>query len=106
MSNIGSAPSVSSGGSTTFADRNNAVRWARALRTVASLSNKSSLDIGVFLVLSYSYSCLISALAAISSAWGVKTLIVSLSEAFTGPIVALPTTVFRGIVVGVLGNSG
>ena len=104
--NIGSAPSISSGGSTTFADRDDTVREARASRTVVSLSDKSSLDIGVFLVLSYSYSCLISALAAISSAWGVKTLIVSLSEAFTGPIVALPTAMFRSIVVGVLGNSG
>ena len=50
-------------------DRNNtnAVRWARALRTVASLSNRSSLDIGVSLVLSSPYSRLISALAVASS---------------------------------------
>jgi hypothetical protein len=60
----------------------------------------------VSLVLSSSYSYLISALAALSSAWGVKILIVSLSKVFAGPIAALPATVFRGIVVGVLGNSG
>ena len=58
------------------------------------------------LVLSSSYSSLILVLAAISSAWGVKILIISLSEAFTGPIAALPTTMFYSIVVGVLGNSG
>ena len=35
-------------------DRNNAntIRWARALRTIASLSNKLILDIGVSLALS------------------------------------------------------
>ena len=76
------------------------------MRTVASLSDKLSLDIGVFLVLSCSYSRSISALAAASSAWGVKTLIISSSKAFTGPIAALPTTIFYSIVVGVLGNSG
>ena len=106
MLNVGSAPSVSSGGSTTFADRDNAIHWAKALRTVASLSNKSSLNAGGFLVLSCSRSHLISALAAVSSAWGVKILIVSLSEAFAGPTVALPATVFYSMVVGVLGNSG
>ena len=60
----------------------------------------------MFLVLSNSRSCLISALAITSSAWGVKILIISLSKAFTGPIAALPTTIFRSIVVGVLGDSG
>ena len=57
-------------GSITFTDRDNpnAVYWARALRTIASLFNRLSLDIGVFLVLSCSYSCLILVLAAISSA--------------------------------------
>jgi hypothetical protein len=49
-------------------DDPNAVRWARALRTVASLSNGSSLEVGVLLVLSSSYSRLILVLAAISSA--------------------------------------
>ena len=99
---------MSNGGSATFADHDgpSAVRWARASRTVASLSNGSSLDIGVFLVLSNSRNRLISALAVISSAWGVKILIISLSKAFAGPIAALPATVFRSIVVGVLGNSG
>ena len=57
------------------------------------------------LALSSSQSHLISALAAISSAWGVKTLIVSLSEVFAGPAAALPAAVFHGMVVGMLGNS-
>ena len=50
-------------------DRNSpsAICWARALRTVASLSNRLSLDIGVSLVLSSPRSRLISALAAVSS---------------------------------------
>ena len=60
----------------------------------------------MFLVLSNSRSRLISALAVASSAWGVKTLIISSSEAFAGPIAALPTAMFYSIVVGVLGNSG
>ena len=60
----------------------------------------------MFLVLSCSRSRLISALAAASSAGGVKTLIISSSKAFAGPTVALPTAMFRGIVVGVLGNFG
>jgi hypothetical protein len=100
--NIGSAPSISNGGSTTFADCDNpnTICWARALRTIASLSNRSSLDIGVLLVLSSSRSYLISALAATSSAYGVKILIVSLSKAFISPIAALPTTVFYSIVLG------
>ena len=58
------------------------------------------------LVLSSPYSRLISILAAISSAYRVKILIIFLSKAFAGPIAALPTTIFRSIVVGVLGNSG
>ena len=48
-------------------DNINAVRWARALRTVASLSNKLSLDAGVSLVLSSPYSYLILVLALASS---------------------------------------
>ena len=56
------------------------------------------------LVLSSSYSRLILALATISSVWGVKTLIISLSKVFIGPIATLPTTMFYSIVVGVLGN--
>ena len=51
----------------------------------------------------YSYSIL--ALAAMSSAWGVKMLIISLSKVFAGLVAALPAIVFYGIVVGVLGNS-
>ena len=57
------------------------------------------------LVLSSPYSRLISVLAAISSAYRVKILIISSSKTFTGPIAALPTTIFYSIVVGVLGNS-
>ena len=50
-------------------DRNNAntIRWARALRTVASLSNRLSLDIEVSLVSSSPYNRLISVLAIASS---------------------------------------
>ena len=54
------------------------------------------------LVLSSPYSRLILALAAVSSVWGVKILIISLSEAFAGPIATLPTTIFYSIV-GVIG---
>ena len=57
------------------------------------------------LALSSSQSHLISALITVSSAWGVKTLIVFLSEMFAGPAAALPAAVFHGMVVGVLGNS-
>ena len=56
------------------------------------------------LVLSSSYSRLILVLATISSIWGVKTLIISLSKVFIGPVATLPTTMFYSIVVGVLGN--
>ena len=63
------APSISNRGSATFADRDDidTIYWARALRTVASLSNKLSLDIGVSLVLSSPYSRLILVLAIASS---------------------------------------
>ena len=66
---MGLVPSISNRGSITFADRDNtnAIHWARALRTVASLSNRLSLGIGVSLVLSSPYSRLISALAITSS---------------------------------------
>ena len=66
---MGLAPSISNGGSVTFIDRDdvNTIRWARALRTVASLSNKLSLDIGVSLVLSSPRSRLILVLAVASS---------------------------------------
>ena len=60
----------------------------------------------MFLVLSSSRNHLILALAAISSAWGVKILIISLSKAFTGPTIALPATMFYSIVVGGVRNSG
>ena len=63
------------------------------------------LDIVVSLVLSSPYSRLILVLAAISSIYRVNILIISSSKAFTGPIAALPTTVFYSIVVGVLDNS-
>ena len=58
------------------------------------------------LVLSSPYSRLISVLAAISSAYSVKILIIFLSKAFIDPIATLLTTIFYSIVVGVLGNSG
>ena len=58
------------------------------------------------LVLSSPYSRLILVLVTISSTYRVKTLIISLSKAFAGPIAALPTTIFYSIVVGVLGNFG
>jgi hypothetical protein len=60
----------------------------------------------VSLVSSSSYSRLISVLAAASSNWGVKILIVSLSKVFAGPTATLPAAVFYSMVVGVLGNSG
>ena len=58
------------------------------------------------LVLSSSYNHLISVLAATSSAWGVKILIVSSSKVFADPAATLPAAIFYSIVVGVLGNSG
>ena len=57
------------------------------------------------LVLSSPYSRLISALAAIGSAYRVEILIISLSKAFAGPIATLPITMFYSMVVRVLGNS-
>ena len=87
-------------------DNANAVYQARALRTIASLFNRLLLDIGVFLVLSSSYSRLILVLAIISSAQGVKTLIISLFKVFVGPIATLPIAVFYSMVVRVLGKSG
>ena len=56
------------------------------------------------LALSSSYSHLISALATISSSWGVKTAIISLSKVFKGPAAALPAAVFLGIITVVLYN--
>ena len=69
VTNIGLVLSISNRGSATFTDHNNpnTIRWARALRTVVSLSNRLSLDIEVFLVLSSSYSRLILVLAIASS---------------------------------------
>ena len=59
-------------------------------------------NIGVSLALSSSYNYLISALVAIRSAWGFKTVIILLSKVLKGPAGALLATVFRGIVVGVV----
>ena len=59
---------------------------SQALRTIASLSNRLSLDIGVSLVLSSPRSRLISVLAAISSVYRVEILIISSSKAFISPI--------------------
>ena len=64
-----------------------------------SLFNKLLLDIGVSLALSSSYSHLILALAAVSSSWGVKTVIVSPLEVFNGPAAALPAAVFLNIII-------
>ena len=80
MAKVGSVPSVSNGGSATFADRGGAAwvsgallrRCDRAARTVASLwvSDCGSLlfDIGVSLVSSSSYNRLILVLVAARSA--------------------------------------
>jgi len=104
---VGSVPSVSSGGFTTFTDYNNtnAVHWARVLKTVASLwvSNDLLLDIGVSLALSSSQSHLILVFTAASSSWGFKMVVVLPSEVFTGHAAALPAVVFLSIVVP-LGN--
>ena len=80
------------------------MRQARALRTVASLSNKLLLDTRVSLVLSSSYSRLILVLAAASSAQGVKIVTILLLEVFKGLTATLPATIVLSIVVGVLGN--
>ena len=66
----------------------------------------SSPDIGVSLALSSSCNYLISALAAVSSAWGFKTVTISLSKVLEGPAADLLTAVFHGIITRVLGNSG
>ena len=68
------------------------------------MSDNLLLGIGVSLISSSSQSCLILALAIISSSWGVKTATVLLLEVFAGPAAALPAAIFLGIVVGVLGN--
>ncbi len=111
---VGSVPSVSNGGSVTFVDRGSAAkvsgallrRYNRAARTVASLwvsdCDLSSPDVGVSLALSSSCNHSISALAAVSSAWGFKTVTVSLSEVFAGPVAALLAAVFWGMVAGVV----
>ena len=62
-------------------------------------------DAGVSLASSSSRNHLISALAAVSSAWGFKTMTVLLSEVLEGPAADLLAAVFRGIVTKVLGNS-
>ena len=67
-------------------------------------NNDSLLDIGVFLALNSSYSCLILVLTTISSALGVKTVIVLSLEVFKGPAADLLAIVFLGIVVQLLGN--
>ena len=54
------------------------------------------------LALSSSHNHSILALAAVSSAWGFKTVIVSLSKVLEGPAKALLAVVFRGIVAGVV----
>ena len=63
-------------------------------------------DIGVSLASSSSRNRSISALAAVSLARGFETVTVSLSEVLEGPAANLLAAVFRGMVTGVLGNSG
>ena len=106
--------SVSSRGSTTFADHSSVIGvsgaplkcYDRAAKTVVSLwasnCDSSSPDAGVSLALSSSCNYLILVLAAARSAWGFKTVIVSLSKVLEGPVGALLATVFWGIVVGVV----
>ena len=76
-------------------------RWDRASSTVASLcvSNDSLLSAGVSLASSSSRSHSISALAAASSSWGFKTVVILPLEVFAGSAAALPAAVFLGIVV-------
>ena len=102
----------------TFADYGGAVwvlkgplrRWDKAARTVASLwvsdGDSSPPDAGVSLASSSSRNHLILALAAVSSARGFETVTVSLSKVLEGPAADLLAAVFRGMVTGVLGNSG
>ena len=59
-------------------------------------------NIGVSLALSSSCNYLISALAAIRSTWGFKTVIILLSKVLEGPVGALLAAVFQGIVAGVV----
>ena len=66
--------------------------------------NNLLLDIGVFLALINFCSYLILVLAAISSASGVKTVIILFLEVFKSPVADLLATVFLGIVVQLLGN--
>ena len=70
-------------------------------------NNGLLLDIGVFLALSNFYNYLILVLADISSAWGVKIVIILL-EVFKGPAAALlatlPAIIFFSTVVQVLDN--
>jgi len=61
--------------------------------------NDLLLDIGVSLALSSSRNYLILVLAAISSAWGVKIVIILLSEVFKGPTADLLAAIFLGMVV-------
>ena len=69
-------------------------------------NNNLLLNTGVFLALSSFCSYLILVLAAISSALGVKTVIILSLEVFKGPIANLLAVVFLGIVVQLLGNFG
>jgi hypothetical protein len=68
--------------------------------------NDLLLNIGVFLALNSSYSYLILVLAAVSSAQGVKMVIILSLELFKGPAAILLAAVFLGIVVRALGNFG
>ena len=64
----------------------------------------SSPDTGVSLASSSSRNHSISALAAVSSAWGFEAVAVSLSKVFAGPAAALLTAVFQGMVAVIPGK--
>ena len=93
-------------GSTTGVSGAPLRHYNRAIRTIVSLQvsdyDSSSPNIGVSLALSSSYNHLISALVAIRSAQGFKTVIILLSKVLEGLVGALLAAVFQGIVAGVV----
>ena len=114
---MGLVPSVSSGGSATFAVCDGVAwvsegplrRWDKAAKTIASVwvsDGDSLLDTRVSLASSSSRNRSISALVAANSAWGFEIMTVSLSEVLESPAADLLAAVFYGMVTRVLGNSG
>ena len=61
------------------------------------MSDNLSLGIRVSLALSSSRSCLISALATISSIWEFKLVTILLLEVFKGPTAALLLSIVIGV---------